>query len=233
MKKFITILLVVALMICSVSAFAAGKINVDQENFHVIDSYWAYGYAFAKISNVGDKPVKINTGLLEIYDANGDTLASTDYYNGYAEYLDPGEYTYLEMYGDLEDVGSENVADYALTVTGVGDDDTIAYHFPCAAVYAEDVEDDYWTYDYMYATFTNDLDFPVYDINVVLALLDAEGNILYMDDTYMYTDKAVMPGSSIEVRKEVDSSFVEYFEQNGLVPASVDAIAYAIFESEY
>ena len=47
-----------------------------------------------------------------------------------------------------------------------------------------------------------------------------------MDDTYMYSDKGVTPGSSITIRKDVDSSFVDYFEANGIVPASVDAIAY-------
>ena len=232
MKKILTIALVVALALCSMSAFAAGKINVDQENFHVIDDYWVYGYAFAKVSNVGDKPVKINTGLLEIYDANGDTITSTDYYDGHAEYLAPGEYTYLEIYEDIEDVPASDVDDYMLTLTGVGDSDYTTYRFPCTTAYAEDVEDDYWTYDYMYATFTNDLDVPVYDISVVLALLDAEGNILYMDDTDMYDDKAVMPGRSIEVRKSIDSSFEEYFEKEGIVPASVDAIAYVLVENE-
>ena len=59
---------------------------------------------------------------------------------------------------------------------------------------------------------------------------EAKGNILYMDDANMYDDKAVMPGSSIIIRKDVSSSFIEYFEQKGLVPASVDAIAYVNIE---
>lgn len=232
MKKLFAVVLALALMLCSLSAFAAGKINVDKENFHVVPGYWAYAYAYAKVSNVGDKPVKINTGLLEVFDANGDTLASNDYYSGYAEYLAPGEYTYVEIYEDVDEFGADAVADYMLTLTGVNDDYYTAHRFPCTATFAEDVEDGYWTYDYMYATFTNDLDVPVYDISIVLALLDAEGNILYIDDAYMYTDKAVMPGSSIEVRKGIDSSFEEYFAANGIVPASADAIAYVFVENE-
>ena len=233
MKKFWAFCLVLVMVMAMGSASAAGKLSVDQENFHVIDSYSLYGYCYAKVSNSGDKPIKVNAGLMEIYNADGDALTSTDWYYGYAEYLQPGEYTYVELNDEIEDVEASEVADYMLTMTGKADTDYVSYRFPCTTSYEPNVEEGYWTYNYMYATFTNDLDFPVYDINVVLALLDAEGNILYMDDTYMYTDKAVMPGSSIEVRKEVDSSFVEYFEQNGLVPASVDAIAYAIFESEY
>lgn len=113
-----------------------------------------------------------------------------------------------------------------LTVTGKSDSDYISYRFPCTTSYEPNVADGYWTYNYMYATFTNETDEPVYGISVVLALLDADGNILYMDDASMYSDKAVMPGSSITVRENVDSNFIEYFEKNGLVPASVDAIAY-------
>ena len=35
-----------------------------------------------------------------------------------------------------------------------------------------------------------------------------------------------MPGSSITVRINVDSNFIEYFEENNLVPTTVDAIVY-------
>ena len=60
-------------------AFCAGKLSVAQENFHVV-SYWGtYGYAFAKVENIGDKPIKVNAGVLEIFDENGDALTSSDY----------------------------------------------------------------------------------------------------------------------------------------------------------
>lgn len=226
MKKNLVWLLVFAIVFCSTPAFAAGKLSVEQENFHVIQSYSVYGYAYAKVANVGDKPIKINTSLLEVFNADGDTLTSTDYYSDYAEYLQPDEYTYLRMYDEIEDVEPSEVDDYMLTVTGKSDSDYISYRFPCTTSYEPNVADGYWTYNYMYATFTNETDEPVYGISVVLALLDADGNILYMDDASMYSDKAVMPGSSITVRENVDSDFIEYFEKNGLIPSSVDAIAY-------
>lgn len=230
MKKLLALALFMATLGCSMPVLAAGKLSVEQENFHVIQSYSVYGYTYAKVANVGDKPIKINTGLLEIFDANGDTLTSTDYYNDYAEYLQPDEYTYIRMSDEVEEVDATEIDDYMLTVTGKADTDYYSYRFPCTTSYEPNVEEDYWTYNYMYATFTNDTEEPVYDIGIVLALLDAEGNILYMDDADMYTDKAVMPGSSITVRKDVSSSFIEYFEKNGLVPASVDAIAYVNME---
>jgi len=232
MKKFLAWVMALVLTACSASALAAGKLSVEQENFHVIQSYSVYGYAYAKLANVGDKPIKVNTGLLEIFGADGETLTSTDYYSEYAEYLQPGEYTYIRLYDEVEDVEPSGVDDHMLTVTGKADNDCISYRFPCTTDYAPNVQEGYWTYNYMYATFTNNTEEPVYDISVVLALLDAEGNILYMDDADMYSDKAVMPGSSITVRKDVDSNFIEYFEKNGLVPASVDAIAYVNIEQD-
>ena len=230
MKKALALMILLTITLCSVPAFAAGKLSIEQENFHVVQSYDVYGYAYAKLANVGDKPIKVNTGLLEIFDANGDALTSTDYYSDYAEYLQPNEYTYIKLYDEVEDAEPSDVDDYMLTITGKANTDYISYRFPCTTSYEPNVTEGYWTYNYMYATFTNDTEEPVYNISVVFALLDAEGNILYMDDANMYDDKAVMPGSSIIIRKDVSSSFIEYFEQKGLVPASVDAIAYVNIE---
>lgn len=230
MKKMLALALFMGALGCSMPVSAAGKLSVEQENFYVLQSYSVYGYTYAKVANVGDKPIKINTGLLEIFDANGDALTSTDYYSSYAEYLQPNEYTYVRMYDEVEDVEASEIDDYMLTVTGKADTDAYSYRFPCTTSYEPNVEDNYWTYNYMYATFTNDTEETVYDISVVLALLDAEGNILYMSSEELYSDIGVMPGSSITIRKDVDSSFIEYYEKNGLVPASVDAIAYVNVE---
>jgi len=230
MKKFWAFCLVLVMVMAMGSASAAGKLSVDQENFHVIDSYSLYGYCYAKVSNTGDKPIKVNAGLMEIYNADGDALTSTDWYYGYAEYLQPGEYTYVELNDEIEDVEASEVADYMLTMTGKADTDYVSYRFTCTTSYEPNVEEGYWTYNYMYATFTNDTTETVYNIEVVLALLDAEGNILYMDESGLYSDKGVAPGSSITIRKDVSSSFIEYFEANGIVPASVDAIAFVDIE---
>jgi len=170
--------------------------------------------------------------LLEIFDTEGDALTSTDYYHEYAEYLQPDEYTYLWMQDEVEDAQPSDIDDYMLTITGKSDPNYVTLRFPCTTSYAPNVTKGYWTYNYMYATFTNDTTEPVYDISVVLALLDAEGNILYMDDVGMYSDVAVMPGSSITVRSNVSSYFIEYFEKNSLIPVSVDAIAFVNVEQD-
>jgi uncharacterized protein YxeA len=227
MKKILVFCLVFILTLSMSSALAAGKLSVEQENFHVISSYSLYGYAYAKVTNVGDKPIVVNTALLEVFNADGDALTSTDYFSDYAKYLQPDEYTYVRIMDEIEDVEASDVDDYMLTITGKADSDYITQRFPCTTSYEPNVKEGYSTSNYMYATFTNDTDETVYGISAVLALLDADGNILYMDDDDLYSERGLTPGSSITLRKAVSSSFIEYFENNGLVPATVDAIVYA------
>lgn len=226
MKKCLLVLVLCLICCISATAMAAGKLNVTQENFHKIDMYSAYGYLYAKVENVGDKPIKVNAGLLEIYDENGDPLTSTDYINAYVTYLEPGAYTYVSAHEDV-DAGLDAIDDYMFTVSGKSDNETKVITFPCETSYDVDDSNPYWKRNYMYATFTNTSDSPIYGLEVVVALLDAEGNILYVESESMYDSKALHAGSTMTVRIDVSSSFIEYYEANGLVPASVDAIAYA------
>jgi len=232
MKKVLALILALLVLLISVPAFAAGKLSVTQENFIVINSYWMYGYAYARVDNIGDKPIKVNAGVLEIFDTNGDAITSSDYLDAYAEYLQPGEYTYAYIYDEIEDVEESDVDDYMLTITGKSDNDYTTLRLPVTTDYAEDVEEGWSTYNYMYATVTNNTDEPLYDVEVVLVLLDADGNILYMSDADMYSDKAIMPGSSIQIKEYVDSDFIDWYETEGIQPASVDAIAFVNVEQD-
>ncbi len=93
MKKILAFCLALLMVFSVSSAFAAGKLQIQQENFCVISIYRLYGYVYAKVANVGDKPIAVNTALLEIYNADGDALTSTDYCYTSAKYLQPNEYT--------------------------------------------------------------------------------------------------------------------------------------------
>jgi hypothetical protein len=232
MKKILTLVLVMLMAMTTVPAFAAGKLSVTQENFIVADnSYSMYGYAYARLDNVGDKPIKVNAGILEIFDANGDPITSADYLRAYAEYLQPGEYTYAYIYAELLDVDESDVNDYMLTITGKSDSDYISHRLPVTTDYVEDVVEWYSSYDYMYATVANDTDEPIYNVTVVLVLLDADGNILYMYEGTMY-NMAIMPGSSIQFKAYVEQAFIDWYEKKGLEPASVEAIAYVNVEQD-
>ena len=226
MKKFLVALMIAAIMLSCTTAFAAGKLDVTQENFIVVGDTWKEGYAYAKIENVGDKQISVHAGILEIYDEAGDPITSGDYLNAYAKYLQPGEYTYASMYQSISE-DQPAPADYMLTITGKSENDYSCKRMPCEGKLELGVKDEWDNeIDYMYATVTNDTEEDMYNIYVVIALLDAEGNILYIYEDGLYSNRALTPGSSMIVRCEVPSNFKQAFESQSLKPASVDAIAY-------
>ena len=222
MKKFIAILLCVLMLTGARATHAAGKLSVEPDNFIVVTSYWTYGYYFAKVTNVGDKATKVNAGVLEIYDADGNAVASSDYLNAYAAYLEPGEYTYVKMYSEIKD---GTPADYMMTLTPKTDNSKRTVRLPVETELQLNVNTGWWTYNYMYATVTNNTDKPLYDISVVMALYDADGNIVDIEDDELYSSRALMPGSSMIFRKEIPSAISEYLEKNGIAPTAMDAIA--------
>ncbi len=228
MKKIVSLMLILTLLCCSSAALAAGKLQVTQENYHYVKSYSDYVYAYSKVENVGDRPIKVNAGVFEVYDANGDVLTSTDYMKAYATYLQPGEYTYVKMSVEIEE--GQTPDDQMLTLTGKSDSSTSALHLPVETKLELGVQSGWRTYNYMYATVTNNTDDIVYDVAVVLALLDAEGNILYIENQYTYL--GINPGSTVTIREDISSAFMDYFEANDYAPAKVDALAYVIISND-
>lgn len=203
--------------------FCAGKLAVKQENFHAYSYYGTqYGYAYAKIENTGDKPIKVNAGVLEVYNENGDAITSTDWMYSFASNLRPGEYTYVRLAAQIKDE-TETVGDYSLTVTGKSDN-TIMQRFPCTTDLALNFISGYWTHNYMYASVTNNTTETIFGIRVVFALLDADGNILDIDSDG--SDIGLAPGSTMVFRKEISSPAMDYFTANGFQPTKVDAVAY-------
>ena len=226
MKKSAIALMLTAAVVSSVPAQAAGKLSVTQENFHVIDNYGLTGYAYAKVENIGDKPITVNAGLLEILDKEGDAITSVDYMNPLPSVLQPGEYGYAYFRTDISGVESaDDVDDYILTISGKSEIEKEVNRLPAEGSFALDVSEGYWTSDFMYATVTNNTDEILYNVQVVLSLLDAEGNILLVEDSSLY-NTGIAPGSTVVVREEIYSSTMDYFDANGLTPAQVDVIAY-------
>lgn len=235
MKRFWALVLALAVLAALPgSSLAAGKMTAVQENFYVVNSYSIYGYVFARVENTGDRPVGYSAALLEIYNANGDPLASDTYPNVYGKYLQPGEYAYVKHYERVEGIESyTEVDDYSFTISGKSDSSHTTKRFACKAEYFPDLEvSKYRTENVILATFTNDSEEVVFGLDVVMALLDDEGNILDIENVNLYSSVGVNPGSSITVTAEVSSAMREAFERKGLSPTHVDAYAYAYFEAE-
>lgn len=226
MKKIICFFLSFILMFLSISAFAAGKLSTTKENFWVINGWTTYAYAYARIENIGNKPINVNAGVLEVYDADGNVITSTDYMSTYAKTLQPNEYTYIKLSKDIniaEDVGKPD--DYMLTITGKTDDSSWTKRLPVETKLSLNETNGWWTYDYMYVTITNNTDETIYNISTVVVLLDDNNNILYLDDDTMYS-YGLLPGNSVVLKKQISSTFMDYFKAHNITPTKVDAIAY-------
>ncbi len=234
MKGVKTITLVMLVMLISVPALAAGRLNVTQENYYTLkEGSYFYGYVFAKVENNGNKPIMINNALLEIFDVEGDAITSTDNFSSYARYLDPGDYTYLRMSTSIKDIDTVDVVDdYMLTISGKSSIDKKTIRLNCEYEYRENVQTSYRAYNYMFATITNNTEEILYQPCVTFALFDEDENILYLTGDNLDSNEALLPGSSILFRVSVDSAFVSYIEANNIVPTSMDAIAYAYVDND-
>lgn len=204
-------------------ALAAGKLSYE-ENFYVAGEYGSYAIGLAKVENVGDKPIMVNSALLEVFDVDGNPITSVDYFSKHAEYLQPGEYTYVRISDTLDTDQAANADDYMLTISGKTDNDKITHRLPCVSEY-KFVEEDWWAHHYIYTTVTNDTDQPIYDVAVVAAAYNSDGVLVSVEDDYMY-NIAIEPGSSVTFRMEIHSAAINYCEQNGMDIVSSDAIAY-------
>ena len=221
-KHLICTVMAVLMMVPSM-AFAAGKLSYD-ENFYVAGDYMTYAYGFAKVENVGDKPIMVNACLLEVFDADGSPITSKDYFSKHAEYLQPGEYTYVKVYDSIDGDSVGLVDDYMLTITGKSDNSMITKRLPTEQYYSED-SNGWWTDHYIYVKVTNDTDEPIYDVAVVAAMYDVDGNIIAIQDDRLYSI-AIDAGSSVVFRMSVDSGMISYCQNNGIVIGDVDAVAY-------
>jgi len=219
----------VAITLCLIAcpALAAGKLVVEQENFHVTVSYSLYGYAFARVENTGNKPAEFSAGLLEIYDAEGDTLTSTDSVYCYPRYLEPGETGYVYAYDSIDTTEAlEDVDDYLLTVTGKSTESKVVL-YPVTAYYQTNVQvTKYSSYNYVVAEVTNNTDETVFGLEMVVVLLDDSDNILYMGRNSYYSSTGINAGSTITYRESISNDWFDAWTREGLTPTHAVAIAY-------
>lgn len=233
MKRFVVTLLIATLLCGVTSAFAAGKINVEKENCIALNNYRDYAYGYAKVKNVGNKMIKINAGILEVFDAEGDVITSTDSLRKYAEYLEPDEYTYVYLYAQLEEGQMEQIDDYLLTITGKSDAGYVTKRLTVKDFdFQRDVKSGYSTYDYAYFTVVNNTNEVVWGVDIVYALLDGDDNILYVGSGGLDSNEGLAPGSSILFKERIDSDFMSYYDAHNLIPSKVDAIAYVNIEAK-
>lgn len=220
MKKVIVLLLALAFLFPA-TAFGEGKLKATEKNILVYAGD-DNGYFYAKVENVGDAEVGVDRGDLVVFSDDDEIILTDSYITTLPSYvvLQPGDYLYVEEYLWDSALKNANVGDYKFSFSTYGSAKTFN-KIPCEATFELSGRDSYD--NYVYVTFTNPLDEPMYDFYVVAALHDADGNLVFVDSNSL-SNCAVHPGSTITTKLYVDRNLMEHYALNSIVPSTVDAM---------
>lgn len=229
MKRFIAMLLMLCSALLMTAAFAEetapeAKITVVEQRFINMEDD-GRGFFFAKVQNTGDAAGYVDyKGNIVASDAEGNIILTENYVHTKPSdvYLEPGEYAYVceSIYDDALDTAE--VADCKFSIKAVDDGEEYEKLTSEAKIHFEpDEEDD----NYVDVTFTNTTDEILYDYEIVAALYDQNGELLFIN-TEMVSGIGVHPGSTITVRLYIYEDILMYFCREGLTPTTVDALVY-------
>ena len=220
MKK-ITVLLLVVVCLFSASALAEGELKVSIKNL-IIYAGEDNGYFFAKVENVGDAPISADTGDLVLFSTDDDIILSDGYITTSPSYVivEPGDYFYVKEFIWDSALKDSTIGDYKFSMPAGRGTHTVT-KLPCEASF--DLEGADGFSNYIYVTFTNTSDNPLYDIHITAALYDAAGTLVFVD-TSSLSSTAVHPGSTVTTRLYIDMDMMKHYQINGIKPTSVDAI---------
>lgn len=229
MKRFIAMLLMLCSALLMTAAFAEetapeAKITVMEQRFINMEDD-GRGFFFAKVQNTGDAAGYADyKGNIVLFDADGNIILTENYVHTKPSdvYLAPGEYAYVceSIYDDAIDESA--VAECQFSIRAVDNGEEYEKLTSEAKIHFEpDEEDD----NYVDVTFTNTTDEILYDYEMVAALYDQNGGLLFIN-TEMVSGIGVHPGSTITVRLYIYEDIVMYFCRENLTPTTVDALVY-------
>ena len=228
-RKTIALVLacLMALVLFTGTAQAAGKATVTQEAFYVrpYSDYHA-GEIYAEITNTGDRPVIFNNGLIELFNADGDAIESANLYSAYPDVLAPGEIGYLyRTISVKEAVEVDYIDDYALTVSGKNETSKETIRLASEGTFGEYQRSKYSTEYAMFANVTNNTEDIMRNVTVVFALYDGNDKLLYADSTTLY-NLGIPPEQTVEIRVSVDKRLLEAWTAEDTMPARIVTIGY-------
>ena len=209
------------------AALAAGELSVTDKTAFIFPGKDS-GYFYAKIENTGDVPVGIDSGKLVLFSADDDILETSDYISAYPNrlILDPGEYTYLSEFLWNSTLKNQVIGDVKFSISDTDRGRTVQT-IPCEVSLEMKGSDSYD--NYIYITVTNEDSEIRYGYYLITALMDTEGNLIYVDKN-SYEHVGLHPGSTSTFGMYIDNDIVEYFEANRIEVGSVDALVYYIEE---
>jgi len=226
MKKLFA-LVIATLFALSAPALAAGNATIMQEVFYVrpYSTYYA-GDVFAELKNTGDKPVKFNGGMIELFDEGGNSIESNNIYSCYPPILGPGEMGYIFKTTTVKEAKEKSyIDDYSLTVTSKGENKKEIKYLSSDGDYRL-VEKSYKDELVIAASIQNDTDAVLFNVTTVIALYDSNDKLIYAD--YISPSNiGVPPGQSLFLHKRVESKILDLWVENGITPVRIATIAYS------
>lgn len=226
MRKALPIFALVLILCLPISALAAGKATITQETFYVTPflDYHA-GELYCELTNTGDKPVKVESGVYEFFDPQGESVDSGSIYTIYPRVLLPGEKGYIALQSSVKEaVSTDYLDDYTVSVVGKSASEDQVIRYPVSDVSLAP-QGKYGFYQAFFATVTNPSDVKTGDIEVVFAAYDADGKLLYACHRST-SGISLLPGNSVEVYCTVDDDVLKQLESEGIAIATIEAIAY-------
>ena len=199
-------------------------VSILNENFLVYQVYGGLkGYYYAKIQNNTETPYFVNGGTFVLTDADGNAVGEELKYPNSrgSRYLEPGEISFISFRVDIpEDLENPNY--YAVIKA---EKDTYSSKDYAVTVSSTEIGTDRYGNPAMKAEITNTTDEFLPGINVIIAMEDAEGKVIWLREESLYNYE-LGPNSTIKLTGSIDSDALEYFTSAGIVPTTVEAYAY-------
>ena len=199
-------------------------VSILNENFLVYQVYGGLkGYYYAKIQNNTETPYFVNGGTFVLTDADGNAVGEELKYPNSrgSRYLEPGEISFISFRVDIpEDLENPN---YYVVIKA--EKDTYSSKDYAVTVSSTEIGTDRYGNPAMKAEITNTTDEFLPGINVIIAMEDAEGKVIWLREESLYNYE-LGPNSTIKLTGSIDSDALEYFTSAGIVPTTVEAYAY-------
>lgn len=220
LKRLIAMLLLLV-CICSSTALAEAKLKATKKNLIVLEGQNT-GYFYAKIENVGDTAVSMTSSDLVLFSEDDEIVLTDSFISTIPSgvVIAPGEYLYVNEWLYNENLKTMKVADYKFSPSK-RDSTSVMNRLSCEVTLDLPGAESYS--NYAHVTFTNTSDQKLESFYIIIAIYDAEENLIYVDNT-SYSNIAIHPNGTITVSITVDKALMEHYARNNIVPTTVDAM---------
>jgi len=225
MKRLLSLILALYLLMSCSSAMAAGKLELVQTAYVPIQSWTHYlGYVAAEVTNTGNQNVELETAILELFKADNTLFNSYNIYSMSPSVLAPGQTGYISSLPFFDGVKSlKDIQNYDLSVTGRSTYMEAPLYFP-ASIVSENFNEETKSFSAV-VSVTNNTDDIIYGLYVSFAVYDKDNKLLYTDCDH-FLNIGVPAGVTVEIDEIVTNFLEPYWLENDIIPGSVKVSAF-------